>query len=30
VTNELAEEGVRGTVGAVVIDKGKLKKNSIF
>jgi len=22
VTNELAEEGVRGTVGAVVIDKG--------
>ncbi len=23
VTNELAEEGVRGTVGAVVIDKGQ-------
>ena len=22
VTNELAEEGIRGTVGAVVIDKG--------
>jgi hypothetical protein len=30
VTNELAEEGVRGTVGAVVIDKGKLKKVQFF
>ena len=27
VTNELPEEGMRGTVGAVVIDKGSRKFN---
>ena len=26
ITNELAEEGIRGTVGAVVIDKGNQSK----